>query len=191
MVEPTARMNNCSIEEIIDHLLFKRLDLDRNESTEETPGRIADALSQLTRGMREDASKHLTKSFPDRGYDQMVTMTDIEFYSLCEHHFLPFFGSCHVAYIPDESVTGLSKIPRAVQTAASRPTMQEALTERICNMIDEVLEPRGVMVVIEAQHLCMRMRGVEDTKSRTTTSSLRGLFADDDQTKSEFLDMIY
>jgi GTP cyclohydrolase I len=123
----------------------------------------------------------------DEAHENMVMVRDIEMYSMCEHHMLPFFGKVHVAYIPNGKIVGLSKLPRVVDVFARRLQVQERLGEQIANAIDEVLQPRGVGVVIEAVHLCMMMRGVEKQSSRTITSSLRGLFRDDAKTRSEFL----
>jgi GTP cyclohydrolase I len=127
----------------------------------------------------------------EENHENMVMVRDIEMYSMCEHHMLPFFGKVHVAYIPNGKIVGLSKLPRVVEVFARRLQVQERLGEQIANAIDEVLQPKGVGVVIEAVHLCMMMRGVEKQSSRTITSSLRGLFKDDSKTRSEFLRLAY
>jgi GTP cyclohydrolase I len=156
----------------------------------ETPGRVAKALRFFTRGYQEDPRVVLGEALFDVSYDEMVLVKDIEFYSLCEHHMLPFFGRAHVAYIPDGKVLGLSKIARLVEIFARRLQVQERLTVEIAETIDKELDPRGVAVVIEAIHLCMMMRGVEQQNSFAITSSLRGVFQTDSKTRSEFMELI-
>jgi GTP cyclohydrolase I len=152
-----------------------------------TPSRVAKAMSWLTRGYELTAREVIGDALFAEDHENMVMVRDIEMYSMCEHHMLPFFGRVHVAYIPDGKIVGLSKLPRVVEVFARRLQVQERLGEQIADAIDEVLRPRGVGVVIEAVHLCMMMRGVEKQNSRTITSSLRGLFRDDAKTRSEFL----
>jgi GTP cyclohydrolase I len=156
-----------------------------------TPLRVAKALSWLTRGYRQRVEDVVGDALFDEEHQNMVMVRDIELYSLCEHHLLPFFGRAHVAYIPNRRIVGLSKLPRIVEVFARRLQVQERLTEEIADAIDRVLEPAGVGVVIEAIHLCTRMRGVEKQNSKMITSALRGLFRDDARTRSEFLDLAH
>lgn len=152
-----------------------------------TPERVAAAMSWLTRGYAESPIDVIGDALFDEDHNSMVMVRDIELYSMCEHHLLPFFGKAHIAYIPDGRIVGLSKLPRVVEVFARRLQVQERLTEQVCEAIDDVLKPRGVGVVIEAVHLCMMMRGVEKQNSRTITSALRGSFRDDAKTRDEFL----
>ncbi len=162
------------------------------EGLQETPARVARSLSWLTKGYRTCVEDVVGNGiFRSEGHANMVMVRDIELYSLCEHHMLPFFGKAHVAYIPDGHIVGLSKIPRVVEVFARRLQVQERLTEEIASALDEVLRPTGVGVVIEAFHLCMMMRGVEKQNSRTITSALRGAFKDDPKTREEFLHLAY
>jgi len=152
-----------------------------------TPSRVAKSMAWLTRGYDLDARQVIGDAMFEENHENMVMVRDIEMYSMCEHHMLPFFGKVHVAYIPNGKIVGLSKLPRVVEVFARRLQVQERLGEQIANALDDVLKPKGVGVVIEAVHLCMMMRGVEKQSSRTITSSLRGLFKDDSKTRSEFL----
>ena len=152
-----------------------------------TPERVAKAMQFLTRGYHQRVEDVVGEGIFAEEHRNMVMVRDIELYSLCEHHLLPFFGRAHVAYIPDGRIVGLSKLPRIVDVFARRLQVQERLTEQIADAIDEVLAPLGVGVVIEAYHLCMMMRGVEKQNSRTVTSALRGVFRDDPKTRDEFL----
>ena len=152
-----------------------------------TPSRVAKSMAWLTRGYDLDARQVIGDALFEENHENMVMVRDIEMYSMCEHHMLPFFGKVHVAYIPNGKIVGLSKLPRVVEVFARRLQVQERLGEQIANAIDDVLQPKGVGVVIEAVHLCMMMRGVEKQSSRTFTSSLRGQFRDDSKTRSEFL----
>ena len=160
------------------------------EGLEQTPGRVAKALRFFTRGYQEDPREVLGEALFEVSYDEMVLVKDIEFYSLCEHHMLPFFGRAHVAYIPNGKVLGLSKIARLVEIFARRLQVQERLTVEVAETIDKELNPRGVAVVVEAIHLCMMMRGVEQQNSFAITSSLRGVFQSDSKTRSEFMELI-
>jgi GTP cyclohydrolase I len=160
------------------------------EGLAKTPERFAKALRFLTSGYKQDPKALLNSAMFSVCYDQMVVVRDIEVYSLCEHHMLPFFGVCHVAYIPKDKVTGLSKIARLVNMFARRLQIQERLTSDIANAIQEELAPAGVGVVIEARHLCMVMRGVEKQNSTTTTSAMLGDFRNLVQTREEFLTLI-
>jgi GTP cyclohydrolase IA len=152
-----------------------------------TPERVAKAMDFLTRGYSERLADVVGDAIFDEDHHNMVMVRDIELYSLCEHHLLPFFGKAHVAYIPDGRIVGLSKLPRLVDHFARRLQVQERLTEQIALAVEETLRPLGVGVVIEAYHLCMMMRGVEKQNSRTITSALRGVFRDDARTREEFL----
>lgn len=155
-----------------------------------TPMRVAKAMQYLTKGYREDPAAVLRSAmFEEENYKQMVIVKDIDFFSLCEHHMLPFFGKAHVAYIPRKYITGLSKIPRVVDIFARRLQIQERLTMQIKDCIQENLNPLGVMVVIEAQHMCMQMRGVEKQNSLTTTSDFTGFFQQA-KTREEFMNLI-
>jgi GTP cyclohydrolase I len=152
-----------------------------------TPSRVAKSMAWLTRGYGLSAEGVIGDALFAESHAQMVMVRDIELYSLCEHHLLPFFGKAHIAYIPDGHIVGLSKLPRVVEVFARRLQVQERLTEQVADALERVLAPRGVGVVIEAQHLCMMMRGVEKQNSMTITSALRGSFRDDAKTRDEFL----
>ena len=156
------------------------------EGLHDTPARVARAYAELTSGLRQTPEDVLTTTF-DIGHDEMVLVRDIELWSMCEHHLVPFTGVAHVGYIPAESgkITGLSKLARLVDVYAKRPQVQERLTSQIANAIEEALEPRGVLVVIEAEHLCMAMRGVRKPGSSTVTSAVRGIMRTDPSARSE------
>jgi len=154
-----------------------------------TPHRVYKAFEFMTKGYKQDPHEVLNEALFTSSNDEMVLIKDIEFYSMCEHHLLPIIGRAHVAYIPDGKVVGLSKIPRMVEVYARRLQIQEQLTEQIADAITEVIQPKGVGVVIQARHMCMEMRGVEKVNSVTTTSALRGMFRERD-TRSEFLNFI-
>jgi GTP cyclohydrolase IA len=156
-----------------------------------TPERVAKAMQFLTAGYEMTVEDVVGSALFEEKHENMVMVRDIELYSLCEHHMLPFFGKAHVAYIPNGRIVGLSKLPRIVEMFARRLQVQERLTEQVAKAIEEVLEPRGVGVVIEAYHMCMMMRGVEKQNSRTITSALRGVFRDDGKTRDEFLRLAY
>jgi GTP cyclohydrolase I len=156
-----------------------------------TPERVAKSLAWLTRGYELDAADVIGDAVFEETHESMVLVRDIEMYSMCEHHMLPFFGKVHIAYIPNGKIVGLSKLPRLVEIFARRLQVQERLTEQIADAIQEVLEPLGVGVVIEAVHLCMMMRGVEKQNSKTITSALRGQFRDCPMTRDEFLRLAY
>ena len=155
-----------------------------------TPERVSKSLDFLTNGYELDPEKILKKAMFKEQYSQMVLVKDIEMYSLCEHHMLPFFGKAHVAYIPNGHIVGLSKIPRIVDVFSRRLQVQERLTDQIKDCLQETLNPKGVAVVIEAQHLCMQMRGVEKQHSSTTSSAFSGLFLQDEKTRAEFMNLI-
>ena len=161
------------------------------EGLVETPRRVEKSLRFLTGGYRADVDEIINGALFTVTYNEMVMVRDIDMYSLCEHHLLPFFGKCHVAYIPDGKVIGLSKIPRVVDVFARRLQVQERLTTQIAETLMEKLKPLGVAVVIEATHLCMAMRGVEKQNSVTVTSAMRGVFQEDPRTRAEFLELIH
>ena len=156
-----------------------------------TPERVAKAMQFLTAGYEMTVEDVVGSALFEEHHENMVMVRDIELYSLCEHHMLPFFGKAHVAYIPNGRIVGLSKLPRIVEMFARRLQVQERLTDQVASAIDDVLAPRGVGVVIEAYHMCMMMRGVEKQNSRTITSALRGVFRDDGKTRDEFLRLAY
>ena len=156
-----------------------------------TPERVAKAMRFLTAGYEMTVEDVVGSALFEEEHENMVMVRDIELYSLCEHHMLPFFGKAHVAYIPNGRIVGLSKLPRVVEMFARRLQVQERLTEQVAKAIDDVLAPRGVGVVIEAFHMCMMMRGVEKQNSRTITSALRGVFRDDGKTRDVFLRLAY
>ena len=160
------------------------------EGLVDTPERVARSLRHLTEGYGLDAADAIGDALFEQAYDEMVVVKDIQLYSLCEHHLLPFFGVCHVAYIPNGRVVGLSKIPRVVDVYSHRLQLQERLTREIAEGFQQVLRPQGVAVVVEARHLCMEMRGVEKPGSQTLTSCMLGAFRDDQRTRTEFLELI-
>lgn len=160
------------------------------EGLVKTPERVAKALQFMTKGYQEDGAEILRSAMFNEEYSQMVLVRDIELYSTCEHHVMPFIGKCHVAYIPDGKITGLSKIARVVETFARRLQVQERLTVQIRDCIQDTLNPMGVAVVIEASHTCMTLRGVQKANAVTTTSAFSGLFLKDERTRNEFLNLI-
>lgn len=162
----------------------------QREGLLKTPERVAKALQFLTSGYQQDAAKILRGAMFKEEYSEMVIVKDIELYSMCEHHILPFFGKAHVAYIPNGHIVGLSKIPRVVDVFARRLQVQERLTHQVLDAIQETLNPLGVAVVIEARHMCMMMRGVQKQNSATTTSAFTGVFKDDEKTRNEFLKLV-
>lgn len=155
-----------------------------------TPHRVAKAYEFLTKGYKQDIKKVLNGAIFEEKYDEMVVVKDIDFFSMCEHHLLPFYGKVHVAYIPKGKIVGLSKIPRIVEVFARRLQVQERMTQEIADTIKEYLEPKGVAVVSEARHMCMMMRGVEKQNSAATASAMHGLFKEDARTRAEFLNLI-
>ena len=160
------------------------------EGLEKTPERVAKAMQFVTQGYGQDPAAILRSALFHEDYSQMVLVKDIELYSLCEHHLMPFIGKCHVAYIPDGTITGLSKIARVVECFARRLQVQERLTVQIRDCIQDTLKPQGVAVVIEAEHTCMSMRGVQKSDAVTVTSAFSGNFLSDERTRNEFLQLI-
>ncbi len=178
------------IEPLITTLLKELGEDPGRNGLERTPLRVAQSMRFFTSGYAQDPARVLNDALFEVSYDEMVLVKDVEFYSLCEHHMLPFFGRVHVAYIPNGRVLGLSKIPRLVEMFARRLQVQERLTTDIAGTLEELLEPKGVAVVIEAIHLCMMMRGVQQQNASATTSSIRGEFERDPKTRAEFMDLL-
>ena len=193
MEEPHTLRDACTAE--LETLVRRQLELlgedVHRDGLVRTPHRVANSLLWLTRGYEMNVSEVVGDAVFAVEHQSMVMVRDIELYSLCEHHMLPFFGKAHIAYIPNGRVVGLSKLPRILEVFARRLQIQERLTEQIADAIAEVLEPIGVGVVIEAYHLCMMMRGVEKQNSKTITSALLGTFRDDAKTRDEFLRLAY
>ena len=177
-------------EGLIRELLVRLGEDPGREGLQRTPKRVVECLSYLTEGSRKDPKEILNGAIFEHDADEMVVVRDIELYSLCEHHMLPFFGRAHVAYLPEGKIIGLSKLPRIVDCFARRLQVQERLTMQIAHAIRDALKPDGVGVVIEAQHLCMMMRGVEKQNSRAVTSCMLGRFRRDARTRAEFMDIL-
>ena len=193
MKKPVAiekALSQASSEELARELLLRLGEDPQRDGLVKTPERMSKALEYLTQGAQEGAEDILRGALFDVDYDEMVIVKDIEMFSLCEHHVLPFFGKVHVAYIPNGKVIGLSKIPRLVDVFARRLQVQERLTTQIAETIQHAIHPQGVGVVIEARHLCMMMRGVEKQHSSTITSAMLGAFRDERPTRDEFLSLI-
>ena len=188
-VEP-ATLISASFQELLRELLVRLGEDPERDGLVRTPERMQRALEYLTKGYREDPGKLLKGALFNVDYDEMVIVKDIEMFSLCEHHLLPFFGKVHVAYIPKGKVIGLSKLPRLIDLFARRLQVQERLTTQIAETIQNAVEPQGVGVVIEARHLCMMMRGVEKQHSSAVTSSMLGVFRQEQETREEFLSLI-
>ncbi|MHB8312855.1 MAG: GTP cyclohydrolase I FolE [Candidatus Dormibacteria bacterium] len=183
---PSTRAGEAAVRELLA-LLGENPE---REGLVATPRRVVESLGQLTSGYHANLDDIVAGAVFEEAYDEMVLVREIAFYSLCEHHLLPFYGQAHVAYIPDGRVLGLSKLPRIVDAFARRLQVQERLTTEIATAIDSRLHPKGVAVVLEADHLCMMMRGVEKAGSRTVTSSMTGVFRRDPRTRAEFLGLI-
>ena len=181
---------NKDLAKNIKSILTEIGEVPEREGLIKTPERVAKSMGFLTNGYKENPSKILKSAMFAENYSQMVLVKDIEVYSLCEHHMLPFFGKAHIAYIPNGHIVGLSKIPRIVDVFARRLQVQERLTDEIKDCLQDTLNPKGVAVVIEAQHLCMQMRGVQKQHSSTTTSAFSGVFLKDEKTRSEFMTLI-
>ena len=187
--QPTT-LTSASYEELVREMIVRLGEDPEREGLVRTPERVKKAYEHLTRGYQEDPEALLRKALFTVTYDEMVIVKDIEMFSLCEHHMLPFFGKVHVAYIPKGKVIGLSKIPRLIEIFSRRLQIQERLTTQIAETIQKTIEPQGVGVVIEARHLCMMMRGVEKQHSAAVTSSMLGCFRDEHETRTEFLSLI-
>lgn len=178
------------IEEWVAKILKELGEDVQREGLERTPERVAKSLRFLTSGYQKDVKDVLNDALFVENYDEMVVVKDIDVFSVCEHHILPFIGKCHVAYLPGKKIVGLSKIPRLVEMFSRRLQVQERLTTQIAHTLQEVLQPRGVAVVIEAIHLCMVMRGVEKQNSKAVTSAMLGAFRDRPETRAEFMELI-
>jgi GTP cyclohydrolase I len=185
-----ALLQTTKLEEAVKDILTVIGEDPTREGLLRTPRRVAEAYELLTSGYKQDINKVLNGAVFTEKYDEMVIVKDIDFFSLCEHHMLPFYGKAHVAYIPNGKILGLSKIPRIVEVFARRLQVQERMTQQIAETFFEALEPDGVAVVIEARHLCMMMRGVEKQNSVATTSAMLGSFREDERTRNEFLKLI-
>lgn len=191
--DPGSEIESCrrsALEELVRKLLHEIGEDPSREGLVGTPERVGRAMRFLTRGYAQDVDELLNGAYFEVDYDEMVIVKDIEVYSLCEHHLLPFFGRCHVGYLPSDRVIGLSKIPRIVDVFARRLQVQERLTQQIAETVNEKIRPKGVAVVVEAQHLCMLMRGVEKRQTRVMTSAMLGKFRDDQRSRSEFLHLV-
>jgi GTP cyclohydrolase IA len=186
-----APEHNAEFEQVIHRTLELLGEDPQREGLKKTPQRVANSLTWLTRGYDMDVREVVGDAVFNETHSSMVMVRDIELYSLCEHHMLPFFGRAHIAYIPDGKIVGLSKLPRIVDMFARRLQVQERLTEQVAQAVQDVLAPKGVGVVIEAMHLCMMMRGVQKQNSQTVTSAVRGIFRNDARTREEFLALAY
>jgi GTP cyclohydrolase I len=194
MVSYNYEEDSGAVDEVVqEHIrnLIKHIGEDpERQGLAKTPTRAALAIQYLTQGYQQDIQEIVNEAIFDEQYDDMITVKDIEFYSLCEHHILPFFGKCHVGYLPNKKIIGLSKIPRLVDAFARRLQIQERLTYQIAQIVNEVLSPRGVAVVMEAQHMCMMIRGVEKQHSSTITNVMLGAFREDNATRAEFMNSL-
>jgi GTP cyclohydrolase I len=187
-------MTSPTDDSFVDHIreMLEALGEDPNRpGLQRTPERVEKSLRWLTQGYQQTLEGVIGQAVFEEPHESMIMVRDIELYSMCEHHMLPFFGRAHVAYIPNGKIIGLSKLPRIVDMFAHRLQLQERLTDQVADAIMEVLDPRGVGVVIEASHLCMMMRGVEKQNSKTVTSAVRGVFRDDIKTREEFLRLVH
>ncbi len=185
-----AGAETAELQALVEQLLGLLGEDPNREGLLKTPERVAKALRFLTQGYQQDVEEVFNGALYSVKYDEMVVVRDIDFFSLCEHHLLPFYGKCHVAYIPNDRVVGLSKIPRLVEVFSRRLQVQERLTVQIAETLQEKLNPQGVAVVIEARHLCMMMRGVETPNAVAVTSSMHGVFLNQQKTREEFLTLI-
>ena len=183
-------MDQEKVKDLVKTLLTEIGEDPKREGLLSTPKRVARAYEFLTKGYQQDIGEVLNKAIFNERYDEMVLVKNIDFYSMCEHHLLPFYGKVHVAYIPNGKIVGLSKIPRIVEVFARRLQVQERMTQQIADTIEKYLQPNGVAVVSEAFHMCMMMRGVERQNSSATTSAMHGVFQEDARTRMEFLDLI-
>ena len=178
------------LQSLVERILYAVGEDPKREGLLKTPERVEKTLKFLTSGYDIDVEKLVNDALYNENYNEMVIVKDIDVYSLCEHHMLPFFGKCHVAYLPQGKIIGLSKVPRLIDAYSRRLQVQERLTTEIAQCIQSIVKPAGVAVVIDAMHLCMSMRGVEKQNSYTTTSSMLGCFKDDARTRSEFLSLL-
>ena len=185
-----ATLTSASFEDLVREMIVRLGEDPDRDGLTRTPERVQRAMQFLTKGYKEDPEALLKKALFAVTYDEMVIVKDVEMFSLCEHHMLPFFGKVHVAYIPNGKVIGLSKIPRLIELFSRRLQIQERLTTQIAETIQKVIQPQGVGVVIEARHLCMMMRGVEKQHSAAVTSSMLGCFREEQETRTEFLSLI-
>jgi GTP cyclohydrolase I len=183
-------LTSATYEQLVREMLVRLGEDPNREGLTRTPERVEKAMRFLVKGYKDDPEALLRKALFTVGYDEMVIVKDVEMFSLCEHHLLPFFGKVHVAYIPNGKVIGLSKIPRLIEAFSRRLQIQERLTTQIAEAIQNTIEPQGVGVVIEARHLCMMMRGVEKQHSSAVTSSMLGSFRSEEETRTEFLSLI-
>ena len=183
-------MDHDKVEKLIHELLLELGEDPQREGLIKTPKRVARSWEYITKGYTQDVKDVINAAVFHEDARGMVIVRDIEFYSMCEHHLLPFFGVAHIGYIPDKKLLGLSKLPRIVDIFARRLQLQERLTQQIADTLFEILEPKGLGVVMEARHMCMQMRGVEKSQSLTTTSAVLGEFHEDAETREEFLKMI-
>ncbi|MGI4826595.1 MAG: GTP cyclohydrolase I FolE [Janthinobacterium lividum] len=183
-------LKQASLREIYAEVLLRIGEDPARDGLVNTPKRVEKSLEYLTRGYQQTIEEVINGALFDVDYDEMVIVKDIEFYSQCEHHLLPFFGRAHIAYVPQGKVIGLSKIPRIVDMFARRLQVQERLTRQVAEAIEDAIQPQGVAVILEAQHLCMMMRGVEKQSSKTVTSAMLGAFKTQIQTRNEFLSLV-
>ncbi len=183
----TETMQALELDELIRQMISHLGEDPDRDGLLRTPERVAKSMRWLTRGYNQSVREAIGEAVFEEKHESMVLVRDIEVYSLCEHHMLPFFGKAHIAYYPNGRIVGLSKLPRVVDVFARRLQIQERMTDQIADALMEVLQPMGVGVVVEAYHLCMMMRGVEKQNSKTVTSALRGIFRDDAKTRDEFL----
>ncbi|BDQ01655.1 MAG: GTP cyclohydrolase I FolE [Ignavibacterium sp.] len=183
-------MNKEKFESLVRNILIEIGEDPNREGLLSTPKRVAEAYEFLTAGYQKDIDEVLNNAIFTEKYDEMVLVKNIDFYSMCEHHMLPFYGKVHVAYIPNGKIVGLSKIPRIVEVFARRLQVQERMTQQIADTLEKYLQPVGVAVVTEAFHMCMMMRGVEKQNSSATTSAMHGVFKDDAKTRNEFINLV-
>lgn len=187
----SATLTSASFEDLVREMIVRLGEDPTREGLGRTPARVHKAFEYLTRGYQQDPDALLKGALFTVNYDEMVIVKDVEMFSLCEHHMLPFFGKVHVAYIPNGKVIGLSKIPRLIEIFSRRLQIQERLTTQIAESIQNAIQPLGVGVVVEARHLCMMMRGVEKQHSSAVTSSMLGCFREEQETRTEFLSLIH
>ena len=188
-MKPEPQESTVFLEKVIENLLLFIKEDPKREGLKDTPRRVAETFREIYSGYKQDPKKLITV-FDSEGYDEMVILKDIEFYSTCEHHLVPFFGKASIAYIPDKKIIGISKLARILDVYARRLQNQERLTQQVANCIGELLKPKGIGIVIEAAHLCMRSRGVQKQNSTMITSCLRGAFKENHHTRNEFLKLI-